>query len=292
MSLWRKQTCTQARDSDELDRAFRAIERLTAVGATLSALEWLAISNSMDDRGVFAWPIQRGNGPGGWKKQRKILDKILAHPWFTAVLTTRLLACFPLLLPNTGHGTRRACLGIMVASDAALVRRTSYGLDGSDDMAKINFCVALIEKFFRDDRDSRELAIAFAAAQSCLSYFVAGAAKLTSPTWRSGAAISGITRTRAYGDRFLYRIVKDRPGLARLLAWLVMLIETLFPTVLVAPAPIARLILLSGAGFHLANARYMGLPRFFWSFVGSYPAVAWCAKNVLPRRHEKGPGAS
>ncbi|WP_116048500.1 hypothetical protein [Amycolatopsis palatopharyngis] len=265
---------------DEVDHAFRRVEQLTAVGATISALELLSTSKSLDDNGLLGWPISRTRMLSLNRGAGQHLDKILKYPQIIRVVQARALSGIGLLAPSTSRRVRGTALAGMTSTAAALNLRSNYGLDGSDHFAFINFAVSLLEKAFPHDRRAREAALAFIAAQSCLSYFTSGAVKMTSPVWRSGDAITGIFRTRTYGDKLFYKMTKDSKVAAQTLAWLVMLAEVLFPLVLIAPKPVARLILLSGMGFHIGNARFMGLNRFFWSFVATYPAVAHFSRSL------------
>jgi len=279
-------------NDDPIDRAFRSVELLTAVGATISALEMMKAARSYDDQGLLAWPITRTRLPSLVKGLGRHLDAVLAYPRVVGVMQTRVLSGLGLLSPLATRRSRAVALAGMTASGAAMQLRANYGADGSDHFAFINFATSLVEKLYPNDKKAREFALAFIAAQSCLAYFTSGAVKMTSPVWRSGDAITGIFRTRTYGDSFFYRICRDHPPLAKVLAWTVMLSETAFPLVLVAPKPVARGILLSGIAFHLGNARFMGLNRFLWSFAGSYPAVASFARSLGggPRHIGRGPG--
>ncbi|MFF5986747.1 hypothetical protein [Prauserella flavalba] len=269
-----------ASPGDDIDTAFRRVERLTAVGATISAAELLTTARSLNDDGLFGWPINRTRMFGLNRGIGRHLEKLLRYPQVVAVVQTRLLSGLGLLAPGTGRRGRAAALAGMAGSGAALNLRSNYGLDGSDHFAFINFTVALLEKLYPNDRRAREAALAFIAAQSCLAYFTSGAVKMTSPVWRSGDAITGVFRTKTYGDKFVYDLTKNNKPLAQAIAWGTMIAEVLFPLVLVAPRPIAKAILAGGMAFHVGNARFMGLNRFFWSFVATYPAVAYFSKNL------------
>lgn len=277
----RKNT-TNANERDPIDAAFRKVEMLTSVGAVISALEMLTVAPTYDDKGLFGWPVSRTRLPGLHKGPGRHLDALLRYPQVVGVMQTRLLSGLALLSPRASRRSRAAGLAGLTGTAAAMQLRSHYGADGADHFAFINAAVSLLEKLFPNDRKAREFALAFIAAQACLSYFTSGAVKLTSPVWRSGDAITGVFRTRTYGDRFFYQIFRDRPQLAKAMAWTVMLAEVAFPLVLVAPKPVARAILANGVMFHLGNARFMGLNRFLWSFVASYPAVSYFARNLGP----------
>ncbi|EIE98538.1 hypothetical protein SacglDRAFT_01623 [Saccharomonospora glauca K62] len=265
---------------DDLDAVFRKVERLTATGATIGALELLARRKTLDDRSLLGWPVSRTRVLSLNRRPGKYLDKVLRYPQVLGMVGARAASGLALLAPRVGRKGRAVALAGMTATGAGLNLRSNYGLDGSDHLSFINFAVSLLEKLYPNDRKAREAALAFIAAQSCLAYFTSGVVKMTSPVWRSGDAISGVFRTRTYGDRFFYNLVKDRKLMAQALAWGVMVAEALFPLVLVAPRPVARMILLAGMGFHLGNARFMGLNRFFWSFVATYPAVAHFSRHL------------
>ena len=147
-------------------------------------------------------------------------------------------------------------------------------------MAFLAHAAAAADKYLKSDPLLREAAAGFLAVQSCMSYAIAGAAKLSSPVWRDGTAVPAIFRTHTYGHPWLYEFVCRYPSVAKALAWTVIAAEISFPLVLVAPRPIARGILLTGVGFHVGNAHFMGLNRFLWSFSGTYPAIVYTARHL------------
>ncbi|MCX4909696.1 alpha/beta fold hydrolase [Streptomyces sp. NBC_00878] len=272
---------------DDLDRVFRAVEGITSVGAFIGVLEQLTTSTSLADDEIFGWPVlslrhPRLRGPVG-----KHFAKILQYPNVIALLQTRALAATGLLVPGASRAQRGAMAGTMCGSSMAMQTRMGYGLDGSDHFAFINYAGAMLEKLFPNDRRAREAAAAFIAAQSCMSYFTAGVSKLISPAWRDGTAIAQIFRTGTYGDRAFYEMVRDRPALCKAIAWSTIAGEMAFPLALVAPKPVTRGILGMGLGFHLANAKFMGLNRFIWSFAGTYPAVAHVSEKLGPALRAK-----
>src|SRR5690606_7252380 len=134
---------------------------------------------------------------------------------------------------------------------------TFYGSDGSDQMNNL----ILITLFLCTSPFTNEnvvfIGIVFIVAQSCLSYFVAGITKLFSKSWRSGEAVKEIFKTRTYGSEKVYNYIKDRRSLNVFLCWSVILMESLFPLVLLLPIEWALLFLAWGFTFHLLNALIM-----------------------------------
>lgn len=266
---------------DRLTHVFRWVERITAVGAAIGGLEVVRVGSTYADDSINSWPITRTRLRGLNRGMGQVVDHAVRHPRVLTVAGVRAASAALLTVPGLGRRTRAVGLVGAVGSGALLHLRTNYGNDGSDHMAVLNFTTALVDKAFPYDLRARQMALGFVAAQSALSYFTSGVVKLGSPMWRSGEALTGILRTGTYGDQHLYAVFRDRPRLSMVASWAVMLFESGFPLVFVLPKPLSRSLLLGAAAFHLVNARFMGLNRFLWSFVGSYPAVAYFADQTF-----------
>lgn len=278
---------TPRQKPDRLGRAFRAVEAVTAVGVLLGGLELLRVRKTYTDESLNSWPITRTRLYRLAPPRGRAVDAAVRYPHVLVVAGARAASGAALLLPGLGPAARAAALAGAVGSGALLHLRTNYGNDGSDHLATISLSASLIEKGFSRDAAVRRAALGFIAAQSTLSYVTSGATKLRSPIWRSGEALTGVMRTRTYGDGWLYRLLRDRPRLTRLAGWAVMLFEVAFPLVFVLPTPLSRALLGGAAFFHVLNARFMGLNRFLWAFVGSYPAVIYFA-DLVGRRIDEG----
>lgn len=268
-------------ERDAIDAVFRKVERFTSVGATTSALEQLTNSRLLADDDLLGWPVLKLHTPSWWRKLGdRGLDTVMGYPNVLHMVSARTLAGLGLVLPGATRPQRGVMAATMCGTAYGLQTRMRYGLDGSDHLAFVNFATSAMEKLFPNDHRAREALVLFLAAQSCFSYATSGAAKLISPVWRDGSAIPGIFRTTTYGDPFFHSVVQDRPWLSKAIAWGTIAGELAFPLALVAPKPVARGILASGAVFHLANARFMGLNRFVWSFCATYPAIAHVSRSL------------
>jgi hypothetical protein len=127
----------------------------------------------------------------------------------------------------------------------------------------------------------KDLALAFIAAQLLLSYITSGIAKLLSPIWRSGAAVSLIVRTQSYGHRDAYRWI-ERLHLSGPVSRGTILLEIIGP-LLVLGGPRTTMIFIGfGVMFHLGNAIIMGLNSFVWSFTACFPAVLYISERWAP----------
>ncbi|AXK34882.1 hypothetical protein DVA86_21755 [Streptomyces armeniacus] len=152
------------------------------------------------------------------------------------------------------------------------------GTDGSDQVAFLVQTAAALGRAGGTDA-SRKAAVQFIGAQTVLCYGASGWAKLAGPVWLNGDALVKILRTETYGDKWLFEQLSKYPAASRALCHLVLALEAGFPLLLLKRGKYIDLGLVVMAGFHLANARFMGLSRFAWAFIATYPAVRALAEG-------------
>jgi hypothetical protein len=124
----------------------------------------------------------------------------------------------------------------------------------------------------------KELALGYLAVQLMLSYFIAGWVKLVNPEWRSGIALQKVFSFSAYPVSEDVRNFSNSPKLLFAMSWGVILLEVLFPVVLISPF-VLYIALTMTALFHCANACLFGLNRFFWIWLAAYPSILWFTSN-------------
>jgi hypothetical protein len=127
------------------------------------------------------------------------------------------------------------------------------------------------------------VSLLFIAAQSALSYFTSGAAKLISPIWMSGNALVRIMATTAFGSELGVRLASINPGLTRVLCRATVIAEVLFPFLVFGPRWMLIAFFVWGFSFHLANAVFMGLNTFLWAYISTYPALYFAWHFFHPR---------
>lgn len=164
---------------------------------------------------------------------------------------------------------------LALAAHVLVCMRWRGTLNGGSDQFKVVVLSGLTVAAL--DRALVPVGLAYVAAQTILSYFVAGVVKLVEPTWRSGEAIGRLAALPRYGVP--PRVTAAMTRVARPLAWGVMTFELLSPLALVGPRA-AVLILAAAAVFHAVNAAALGLNRFFWAWIAAYPAVLWACTLV------------
>lgn len=266
-----------------VESALRQTELITAFGIALGSLENLLHPQAFDDNGVISWQVGRTRFKWTADKRADVLGKVLSPPGYQAVVAFRIAAALVVMNPSSDRKSRAAALWYLTASNLLLQLRNSFGSDGTDHMNMLTCASLAASTLFPDDLRAKEACTWFIAGQSCLSYLTAGVAKLVSPYWRDGTAMSGIFRTHTYGDKRVYQLLKKYPMLSKAGGWAVIIGETAFPLVLLLPKKPALGILGTGLGFHVGNAVFMGLNRFVWTFSGTYPSVAHCSRALRRR---------
>ncbi|GAA1972949.1 hypothetical protein GCM10009754_54570 [Amycolatopsis minnesotensis] len=235
---------------------------------------------SFDDGELLSWRVARTRF--GWMtgKRSRALDTAFGKRGMGVLFGLRALSGTSLVVGRGGEAARRTASTYLAGSSYALRARSPYGSDGAEVMLGLTQVALALAAWFPGDDRARKACLWFIAGQSSLSYSVAGMAKLASPVWRDGTALRDLFRTKLFGHPAVFAYLRDKPALSRALGWATIAGETLFPLVLIAPKPIVRTVLAAGAGFHVANASVMGLNRFVWSFLSTYPAIDFCARAL------------
>jgi hypothetical protein len=259
--------------------AMVCIAKLAAAGVFISCAEFLSDGSPLKDCGLMSWSV-------GSLRQRwlivgpiaAVLHAVLRYPNVLGLLALRaLLACLILL------GPAAFVLSAWVVLPLALLTllfnfRSGYGQDGADQMTWIIFAGLALVSIVATPR-TRVVYLCFVAFQSCLAYATAGFAKASAQGWRDGSFLPGIFGSRFYGHQGLANLLRHKPALARLLARSLIVWESSFPLVLLAPLPLVLAVIVSGIVFHVLNAYFMGLNNFVWAFVAGYPAILYCVQH-------------
>jgi pimeloyl-ACP methyl ester carboxylesterase len=275
------------------------VERLSALTHLVSSLEYLVSGDDREPGGLNDWRVSRahyGDLPG---PARKVLD-LVSSPRGTRVLHgARVAAAAALLAPLPRRGRVGADL-LLSATSMALYPRNRYGTDGSDQVSFLVQSTAALARAAERRPQVVDACLWFAGLQSVLSYATSGWVKVTSENWRSGRALTGVMRTRSYGEPRVWRLLTAYPRAGRAASTAVLALECAFPVVLVARGRTARLMVTAVGGFHVANAGVMGLGRFLTSFGSMHPAVHYVtgprvrtwADGRVERRHDAFPAVA
>jgi hypothetical protein len=154
------------------------------------------------------------------------------------------------------------------------------GGDGAEQMAFIVITAAAFTAIAGFNDNHVLLFLFFVAGQASLAYLTAGIAKLVSPTWRSGVAITRIVSASSYGTPWCHRTLTSLPLLGVAICWATIIWESLFPIALCGNHIVTVAVLAIGILFHVGCAIIMGLNDFVWAFVGTYPAVIIVSQRI------------
>jgi hypothetical protein len=189
----------------------------------------------------------------------------------------RIVACAGLIFPGVQPVSWLAWAAqtVLLGSSALLALRMRGPLcGGSDSMffqVQLGLWVAALGTL---NPLLPRLGLSWIAAQSVLSYFLAGASKLRHPGWRNGSALRHLMLSEGpYVLHVAARRLAHSSSLCILGGWGLVLFQVLFPLVLVVSSEARVALLALGCVFHLANALTLGLNRFFWAWLATYPAL-------------------
>ncbi len=233
---------------------------LIAFAVVLQTIELLQVRLAFSDDGVWSWPLLR--------KELRYLGGLLSYRAFEGLLFLRLLASFALVFSPYPES-----MAILLCLTTALICFRFRGTyNGGSDYMTLLILLALSW--------GGPLALGYIGIQSVLSYFVAGVAKLGSRQWRSGRALGLLLNSEVYR---IPRAARDfaspsHEALCKVATWATLAFECGFPLALLNRSW-CGFWLLAGIAFHLINFAVLGLNRFFWAWVASYPAIIYLASR-------------
>jgi len=195
-------------------------------------------------------------------------------------LYSRLLSSLWLIAAVFFNDTILGPLLVICVSTALIAVFRIIGSNGAEQMCLITIIAAVLTVVAGNTSAHQNVFLMFVAGQSALSYFTSGIAKLISPVWRSGKAISKVAATSSYGAPWFYRITARSSFLGYVLCWSTILFEILFPTALLGIEKLSLVLMTMGIAFHLGCAVIMGFNDFVWAFVGTYPAVFYVSRQI------------
>jgi hypothetical protein len=269
-------------DINNPQTAVNAVLLFASIGVLLSSLEWCALFGEFRKGGIYDWDVIRLLHRPASSSYTAGLLAVVSSPCAVAIcLAIRIIAsawCICDIVFSQGeHSWLVPC--ILSLTGLYINYRTYYGLEGSDQMIN-TVCISLSLGLLAQSERGLVLALYFIAAQSVLSYFVAGVSKLRGSLWRNGQAVRLIVNTRSFGHPYFSRFLSQRPLLALFCTYSVLIIECSFPLSLVLPAPLTFAMIILVTVMHLLNCVVLGFNVFLWAFLATYPAILFTAEHV------------
>lgn len=239
-------------------------ERVSAFSQLLATFEGLSPKErqfgGINDWNLTKYLFNAGNG---------ITNAEAREAFVRCLALMRIGASVALLMP-TGNNTRLAANSVSALSYLLGNRYTINGSDGAEQYSAIILASSALGRL--GGGKNQDLAVDFIAAQTSLSYFIAGAVKALGREWANGTAVERVVRTEVYGNRRFYRFLRRHPKLSDSITYSTVVLETLFPLLLLNRNT-GKMALGAMFLFHAANVPLMGLGRFFLVFTSTYPAL-------------------
>ena len=264
----------------DADTTVRWTSTLLAISILIGCLEELAGLREYKSDGLFSWDVLSTQFPEASSAAlRPVLNRLFSYNGVRALLVVQLLAILAMLVPALPPPWRVSAVAAALLIRFGLVYRNAYGSDGSDQMETM-VLIGLLATLALGRSRAAALGIWFIALQSALAYFTSGVAKAFSKEWLNGGAAFKIFNTYTYGSRPVAALLKNVPILSAPLCWILVGYECVFPVSLFAPVRVTLAILSLGVLLHVFNAFVMGLNKFLWAFVSTYPAILYCNQQI------------
>lgn len=261
--------------------ALTRAERIIAAGVVVSSLELLTRSRMYQDDGILSWSVAKTRNRWKTGKLQAVWELLFQCTGMRVILSARVTAACALASPTRSLTIRRLAGAYLAASGYMIALRAPYGGDGAEQMSILAMASIAAARIMPG---GTRPALVFIASQSLLSYAVAGVAKIMSPMWMEGTAVRDVFRTRMFGAKSVFEMLKDRPRLCLLLSRSTAILELLAPLMLVLPKSAQQAYLVGLGLFHVGTAGVMGLNRFPLAFVGTYPTILWLADRIRSKR--------
>jgi hypothetical protein len=253
-----------------------SVARLISVAIILQTLELWWLRKTVSENGVWRWNQLREDFCFLPDMLRFWGDRIMGYSGVIGLLSLRFISA-------VGVWVYPHPLIFVVLFLTSLLLSLRWGgtfNGGSDSMTLLILLTTTLASIFPDVPGVSLGCLWYISIQTCLSYFVAGMAKLKSRNWRNGRALV-VFMERASCLPLTGATSLWQGGMgwgACVASWLVILFEGGFPLALMNPH-LGLFFLGGGLLFHLTNAYLLGLNRFVFVWAAAYPALYFCSQS-------------
>jgi hypothetical protein len=251
-------------------------ERLIGFALILQTIELFQLRKTYSKNGIWTWNHLRHEFENLWLPLRVLLDWFLSDRHFLIFLVLRLILIIAGLIVVTP-----LLWGLILLSTILITMRWRGTFNGGSDYMSVIVLIAVLICLTTDKSPIwSALALGYVGLQCCLSYFIAGVAKLRHASWRDGTAVRGFLQSNYYGSPELIRNYHFKNlRSTQALGWVIMIFECVFPLALLNPKTCLYMISFA-FGFHILNATIYGLNRFVWAWAAAYPSLYWCSQFI------------
>lgn len=262
-------------DPARLQLALECTARLIAVAVALQSIELLQLRRQFSDTGIWRFEVLAREYRDLPSPLRALLGLLLPYRAFVALLALQLVSAGVMLICG--------CLGaapLLLCASLLISVRFRGTFNGGSDMMTVVILLAMSVAACVPARPALQAGcLGYIAVQATLSYAIAGLTKLKESEWHRGQALQNLIVGSHYAVPEYVRAVLVRPGCACALSWLIIGFECGFVLAWFDPRVCAALLVV-GALFHLSNAAVLGLNRFLFAWVASYPALLYVAHGL------------
>lgn len=263
--------------------ALELCQKLLALSILLQTVELLAFKREWSDRGIWSWRTLAHDYDSS-SALKMVLTALLNERSFLVLLVGRLAAAAITLVL---HANVWALGALFFSSWLISIRWRGTLNGGSDSMTLVVALSVWIAELNRDQPAITKIALGYIAVQLTASYWIAGLAKLCSPSWRNGSALAAFFETPGYDSppAWVKSFFTKPSVLTKAAVFSIILFECAFPVAWLDSGACAIFLGLAIV-FHLMNFFVFGLNRFVFAWIAAYPALWFWSERILERsRH-------
>lgn len=253
--------------------------RLLAIGVLIDTIENFYFWKEFRDRGVFNWKYLREHRLFTRRRlvRQTSLDRLFDLPrWFLWLALRGVAALSLIFFPIQKLSSIVGLTVVFTITSLMNLRSAPYGVETYNRLNVVIAGALLLRSVVPDSLILAKVCLWFIALQACVSYATAGIIKLFNQGWRSGNGLFNVVNNPMNGipPEFAFFFYRHN-AFGKALTWFTLVIECSFPLGLVLGQPFVFFYLAWGILFHLTNAALLGLNKFFWAWMATYPAILY-----------------
>lgn len=241
---------------------------------------------------IFSFSEYKKNGLYDWKAIRQsnyfahrpkkllvFLNLIFNYQVWLPVLVFRMSVALMLIIcPLPASIVMLSLLSLFILGSLINFRNGPFGAETQNRFGLV-IIGALLLYFVVPTALIAKAVLWFLALQACLSYFTAGFSKLSNAGWRKGYGLFNVVNSANLLTFKKYALFLNRyPSIGKITTWATLVMECLFPLVLIAGRQFVLVFLIWGLIFHLSIAILLRINLFFWVWIATYPAIFFIAQ--------------
>jgi hypothetical protein len=232
--------------------------------------------------GLLSWNLLRKNSSFTSKPEsfRNFIDIIFpVRSWLLLIGLRIVCGATLLVLPFQSPLLVISYTGLFVIGSLINLRNRAYKAEAENRFSLIIIGALLLRSLLPTDNVTLA-ALWFIALQPCLSYLAAGISKIRNRDWRKGNGFKYVaTSGELVPVKEINVFFQGHQTLTRLINWLIILFECVFPMALFAGQIVLWFFLIGGVILHIGIAFGLRRGKFFWVWMATYPALIFIAQR-------------